>query len=145
MLWPQCHIRLVSKVLWLRGSYMHHCPFVNTIGPCIRQQRRLLITESICKWQMLPKMWLGMWREKNVVGKGEKVGYQHFLLFLQCFQRFYFRTARIQDILVKGCMLLVKSFCECTIILVSLCCPGQLQMLHRLISVNSARFVISST
>ena len=26
-------------------------------------------------------------RVKNIVGKGENAGYQHFLLFLQCFQR----------------------------------------------------------
>ena len=26
-------------------------------------------------------------REQNTVGKGENAGYQHFLLFLQCFQK----------------------------------------------------------
>ena len=26
-------------------------------------------------------------RVENIVGKGENVGYQHFLLFLQCFQK----------------------------------------------------------
>ena len=26
-------------------------------------------------------------REENIVGKGENVGYQHFLLFPQCFQK----------------------------------------------------------
>ena len=26
-------------------------------------------------------------REKNIVGKGENAGYQHFLLFPQCFER----------------------------------------------------------
>ena len=25
-------------------------------------------------------------REENIVGEGENAGYQHFLLFLQCFQ-----------------------------------------------------------
>ena len=29
-------------------------------------------------------------RTENIVGKGENVGYQHFLLFLQCFQKFFF-------------------------------------------------------
>ena len=28
--------------------------------------------------------------EENIVGKGENVGYQHFLLFPQCFQKAYF-------------------------------------------------------
>ena len=31
------------------------------------------------------KFYLG--REENIVGKGENAGYQHFLLFLQCFQK----------------------------------------------------------
>ena len=26
-------------------------------------------------------------KKKNIVGKGENAGYQHFLLFLQCFQK----------------------------------------------------------
>ena len=26
-------------------------------------------------------------RVENIVGKGEKAGYQHFLLFLQCFKK----------------------------------------------------------
>ena len=29
-------------------------------------------------------------REENIVGKGENAGYQHFLLFPQCFQRLSF-------------------------------------------------------
>ena len=28
-------------------------------------------------------------RVENIVGKGENVGYQHFLLFLQCFQKLF--------------------------------------------------------
>ena len=28
--------------------------------------------------------------EKNIVGKGENAGYQHFLLFQQCFQKLSF-------------------------------------------------------
>ena len=27
---------------------------------------------------------------ENIVGKGENAGYQHFLLFLQCFKKGYF-------------------------------------------------------
>ena len=27
---------------------------------------------------------------KNIVGKGENAGYQHFLLFLQCYQKLSF-------------------------------------------------------
>ena len=29
-------------------------------------------------------------RVENVVGKGENAGYQHFLLFSQCFQKFFY-------------------------------------------------------
>ena len=29
-------------------------------------------------------------RAENIVGKGENAGYQHFLLFLQCFQKAFF-------------------------------------------------------
>ena len=29
-------------------------------------------------------------RVENIVGKGESAGYQHFLLFPQCFQKRYF-------------------------------------------------------
>ena len=29
-------------------------------------------------------------RVENIVGKGENAGYQHFLLFPQCFQKFSF-------------------------------------------------------
>ena len=29
-------------------------------------------------------------REENIVGKGENAGYQQFLLFPQCFQKFSF-------------------------------------------------------
>ena len=30
-------------------------------------------------------------RVENIVGKGENAGYQHFLLFPQCFQKAFFR------------------------------------------------------
>ena len=29
-------------------------------------------------------------RVENILGKGENAGYQHFLLFPQCFQKAYF-------------------------------------------------------
>ena len=32
------------------------------------------------------KLKLGFGRVENIVGKGENAGYQHFLLFPQCFQ-----------------------------------------------------------
>ena len=30
-------------------------------------------------------------RVENIVGKGENAGYQHFLLFPPCFQKFFFQ------------------------------------------------------
>ena len=33
------------------------------------------------------KLKVGLGRVENIVGKGENAGYQHFLLFPQCFQK----------------------------------------------------------
>ena len=41
---------------------------------------------SMTKWMWL-KIWMFLERTENIVGKGENPGYQHFLLFLQCFQK----------------------------------------------------------
>ena len=42
-------------------------------------------------------------RVENIVGKGENAGYQHFLLFPQCFPKgFFFRGVTCQDCVVKG-------------------------------------------
>ena len=40
---------------------------------------------------------------ENIVGKGEIAGYQHFLLFPQCFQKGYFlKIVKSQDCVVKN-------------------------------------------
>ena len=40
---------------------------------------------------------------KNIVGKGENAGYQHFLLFPQCFQKAFFpRGVKSWYCMVKG-------------------------------------------
>ena len=36
------------------------------------------------------KLKLGLGRVENIFGKGENAGYQHFLLFQQCFQKLSF-------------------------------------------------------
>ena len=41
-------------------------------------------------------------RVENVVGKGENVGYQYFLLFPQCFQKASFLVMKIWDCVVKS-------------------------------------------
>ena len=42
-------------------------------------------------------------RVENNVGKGENAGYQHFLLFLQCFLRpYYLMVIKSQDCMVKS-------------------------------------------
>ena len=42
-------------------------------------------------------------RTENIVEKGENAGYQHFLLFLQCFLKaFFLRVVKSRDCLVKG-------------------------------------------
>ena len=43
-------------------------------------------------------------RVENIVGKREIVGYQHFLLFLQCFQKVSFSgSLKNQELLVFSC------------------------------------------
>ena len=41
---------------------------------------------------------------ENIVGKEENAGYQHFLLFPQCFQKgiFFFRVVKSWDCVVKS-------------------------------------------
>ena len=40
---------------------------------------------------------------ENIVGKGENAGYQHFLLFTQCFQKgFFLKVVKGQDCVVKS-------------------------------------------
>ena len=46
-------------------------------------------------------------RVENIVGKGENAGYQHFLLFPQCFQKlsilvFLYRVIKSRDCVVKS-------------------------------------------
>ena len=42
-------------------------------------------------------------RVGNIVGKGENAGYQHFLLFTQCFQKpFYFGSLEVGSCVVKS-------------------------------------------
>ena len=60
--------------------------FVHILLFTKQQVFRLVQIESICRQQNVTqnlKFVLG--REENIVGKGENPGYQHFLLFSQCF------------------------------------------------------------
>ena len=41
------------------------------------------------KIKLTEKLQFVLGRVENIVGKGENAGYQHFLLFLQCFQKAY--------------------------------------------------------
>ena len=42
-------------------------------------------------------------RVENIVGKGENAGYQHFLLFLQCFLKaFFLRVIKSRHCVIKG-------------------------------------------
>ena len=55
-----------------------------------RQSFRLVQIESICKRKKInvnEKPKFGFGRVENIVGKGENAGNQHFLLFLQRFQK----------------------------------------------------------
>ena len=55
------------------------------------------------KIKILKKMIFGFDRVKNIVGKGENAGYQHFLLFPQCFSKdFLLRVVKSQNCVVKS-------------------------------------------
>ena len=42
-------------------------------------------------------------RVENIVGKGYNAGYQHFILFPQCFQKvFFLRVVESQDCVIKS-------------------------------------------
>ena len=51
---------------------------------------------------MTKELKLVLGREENIVGKGENAGYQHFLLFLQCFQKASFKEVLNVRIAGKG-------------------------------------------
>ena len=52
-------------------------------------------------------------RVDNIVEKGENAGYQHFLLFQQCFQSFHFQTCLRSELCGKR-LLLYKSLTKGT-------------------------------
>ena len=54
----------------------------------MKQSFILVKIQSICRGQRpdSKKCKLASGRVENIVGKGENAVYQHFLLFLQCFQ-----------------------------------------------------------
>ena len=43
-----------------------------------------------------------LWDVENIVEKGENAGYQHFLLFPQCFQKLFLSGLLRQDCVVMG-------------------------------------------
>ena len=84
------------------------CPVINSCQRklfhflCNLEQIHSLPNDTILDWSELKafaddkinvtkelKFVLG--REENFVGKGENAGYQHFLLFPQCFQKAFFK------------------------------------------------------
>ena len=49
------------------------------------------------------KLKLVLGKVESILGKGENAGYQHFLLFPQCFQKiFLFKVVESRDCVVKG-------------------------------------------
>ena len=60
-------------------------------------QNNKILDESKFKAFADDKIILTQWlkfvlgRIENILGKGENAGYQHFLLFPQCFQKFSFK------------------------------------------------------
>ena len=55
------------------------------------------------KMNMAEKLKFVLGRVENIVGKGENVGYQHFLLFPQYFSKGFFRrVVKSRDCVVKS-------------------------------------------
>ena len=83
------------SIMFSEGSFpkpVKRCHFMG-MGQLFskRQNFRLVQIESICRRQKKPiKMKFYLGREENIVEKGENAGYQHFLLFPQCFQKLSF-------------------------------------------------------
>ena len=48
------------------------------------------------------KLKFNLGKVENIVGKGENAGYQHFLLFPECFQKASFLGSLSQDCVVKS-------------------------------------------
>ena len=48
------------------------------------------------------KLKFDLGRVENIVRKGENAGYQHFLLFPQCFQKVSLRVIKSRDCVVKS-------------------------------------------
>ena len=56
------------------------------------------------------KMTLSLFdRVENAAGKGENVGYQHFLPFPPCFLKPLLRVVKRQDFVVKSCLCTTQS------------------------------------
>ena len=76
-----CRLQMVS--IWTSHQF---CRLVTSI---FWSKLKAFADERI-KWNEKEKLVSA--RIKNIVGKGENAGYQHFLLFPQCFQSFVFHS-----------------------------------------------------
>ena len=94
--WPFCHIhqiwngRLQTLSIWKSLKFV----FWEKVKLTLFQTTKF---QSGSKWKHLQvekDLELKLWskRAENIVGKGENAGYQHFLIFPQCFQRFFLWT-----------------------------------------------------
>ena len=86
---PVLKSRMLPTELFIKGALALY-PTVQCFNFFRRQQSlRLVQIESICRGQN--KCEFGLGREENIVANGEEnAGYQHFLLFSQCFQKGFF-------------------------------------------------------
>ena len=82
--WERVNQHFVGKCLiWTRLEF---CCLVNSTK---QQNLRLVQIQSICRRKIQhAKIMIAVCdRIEKIVGKGENAGYQHFLLFPQCFQK----------------------------------------------------------
>ena len=67
-----------------------------------RQKFRLVQIENFCRQQNKCDLKIVLRRTENFAGKGENSGYQHFLLYQQCFQKAScFKVVKSRDCMVK--------------------------------------------
>ena len=95
-LYHNCLLQMLP--IWIRQHLLLHlhCVIQNQVSIIITKNVNSLPNDISFEWSKL-KVFAHdkinkfvLERVKNIVGKGENAGYQHFLLFLQCFQKVSF-------------------------------------------------------
>ena len=90
-LWEKENLLPCQRTVW----HVHHekskiCHLGKSLFFTKQKNFILVQIQNFCRWQNKCDRKFVMGWQENIVGKGENAGYQHFLLFLQCFQKVSF-------------------------------------------------------